>query len=106
MKFLHETPWYGYAIVAVAVAVGMLLALTFYTQGAKSDRNQTALIALCAQRSDLDAQIRATETLLHPKTRRQRRDARVVFRAIPRSLIVDGQRRNRETRRNLAILDC
>jgi hypothetical protein len=62
--------------------------------------NETAVIALCAQRRDLDQRITATENLL-----KKHRGQKFIFR-IPRSLIKSGLARDQKTRSNLEILDC
>lgn len=81
----------------------LLLALAF---AASSYLGDTSRRGLCAQRTDLDQRIALTDTYLNPKTPEQRRAARQVFSAIPRAAIVDGQRRSRETRRNLDVVIC
>jgi hypothetical protein len=95
--------WKRLALVLAAVGL-ILFSLLVVAYALKSlhdqaERNKTALVALCAQRHDLDQRIIQTRALL------RRTHARVIF-AIPRSVIVTGFRRDRRTRRNLNILDC
>lgn len=63
-------------------------------------RNDTARRALCFQREDIDARIAVTHRILkhHPHSR-------LIF-GIPRSLILQGYKRDRTTRQNLRILAC
>lgn len=85
----------GVAFAAVTVAFvvqGVLLKLQI-------DRTETALLALCAQRDDLDQRIVVTTALL------QTHHAKFVF-GIPRKLILSGLHRDLGTRQNLEILDC
>lgn len=77
----------------------LLITITLLVEGVLIGRNSTVRQALCAQRNDLDARIRATSNLL------ERNNGARIF-AIPRRLIVSGLRRDKETRRNLSILDC
>lgn len=65
----------------------------------KASQNHTALLALCAQRHDLDLRIEASTEILRAH------HGPLIF-SIPRTLIASGLRRDRATRHNLAILDC
>lgn len=60
----------------------------------------TALAALCIQRTDLDNHIESTNQLL----RATRGDATVF--GIPRIVIIESQRQNLILRRSLEILQC
>ena len=60
----------------------------------------TALEALCLQRSDLDYHITQTHQLLQ-----ETRGDPEVF-GVPRIVIIEGQRQNLILRRSLAILEC
>jgi len=86
------------AILAV-LGAGVVVALSLRAQHDQSNRNATALTALCAQRHDLDQRIEQTKVLL------KRRPGKFVF-GIPRGLIVASYKRDQTTRRNLSILDC
>jgi hypothetical protein len=91
------------ALIGALVAWFGIIGYVLYDQGRRSDKNATALKALCAQRHDLDLRIATTQALLdkypHPKTFR-----REV--GIPRKLIVGSQRQSEQTRKNLEILNC
>ena len=92
------------AVVVLAAALGF--GLSRRKDSELSRRNGTALTALCLQRADLDQQIAVTQTFLSPRTAKERRTARRLFRAIDRDLILTGQLRARKFRQNLSILDC
>lgn len=66
----------------------------------------TAKAVQCAQRDDLEAEVEATSKILNPKTVEEKEDAVLIFRAIPRRLVVSGQRRSLTTLQNLDILTC
>lgn len=89
----------------MAVLVGAVFSLMatggygYLSNRKASDRNETALKALCLQRDDLDDQIAETQYYLDLFPRGP------IF-GIPRGVIVDGQDRRKQFRRNLSILDC
>jgi hypothetical protein len=95
----------GHSRLLVGLLVGGILvwaALIVYAwteNRVAVDRNETALVALCAQRADLDVRIDRTLALL------QEFPGPLVF-GIPREYVTDGLRQNQVTRKNLNILDC
>jgi uncharacterized membrane protein YedE/YeeE len=94
----------GRVLTGVLVGAVLCLFVTFVylwaTNRQDIDRNETALVALCAQRHDLDLRIARTQEILD-----QTRGKEFVF-GIPRKLLVDGQVQSMATRRSLDILDC
>lgn len=89
-----------FAVIVSAVLMLLGFGVLVRELQEQADRNSTALKALCAQRADLDERIARTQKLLD-----ETKGEGVIF-AIPRRLIVDGQRQSRATRRNLDVLDC
>lgn len=89
----HRWPLIGYLVLTTFVAAGLYIA--------DSGRQ-----ALCAQRDTLDTQIALNEGFLHPRTPKQRAQARQIFKAIPRQLIVDQQKRSIKARKNYDRLIC
>jgi hypothetical protein len=96
--------WRRLALMATAVLLVLLalLSVAYALNGlhTQAQRNKTALVALCAQRHDLDLRIRSEQKILDDT-----RGKKLVF-AIPRSLIVSGFHRDQTTRTNLEVLDC
>jgi len=83
----------GYVVLAVGIAYA------FYAQWLFAQSNHKAIVALCAQRHDLDGRIARTAQVL------EQQKGQLVF-GIPRPLIVQGQIQSMLTRQNLSILDC
>lgn len=89
-------------VLVVLLAVGVVAGMGYYVLQIRdlARKNGTAFAALCAQRADLDRRIANTQKLID-----ETKGQKLVF-AIPRKLIVDGQRQSRLTRQNLSTLDC
>jgi hypothetical protein len=96
----RRLPLIGYIVLAFAVLLALI------SQQNQISENAKTRAALCAHRNQLDQQIVVTEMFLRPRTAEQRRDARKIFAAIPRQLVANGQRRNRQERSTLSVLDC
>jgi len=91
------------ALVGGIVAWFAIFGYVLYDQHQRTDQNATALMALCAQRHDLDQRIASSEFLL------EQYPSPIAFRravGIPRPLLEQSLRQNKATRTNLAILDC
>lgn len=92
-RFLREGRRLQGVLVLALVLFAAVVGYSFW-------RQNTTLIALCAQRKDLDQRIASTKSLLD-----HHRGQSFIFR-IPRALIVSGYHRDLKTRHNLDILDC
>jgi hypothetical protein len=99
MKFLNDTPWYGYVLVIVAFCAGAVLVASFVRSNERSDKNETALIALCALRVDLDLRIESSQKLLTETPRGP------IF-GTPRSVIKSSLTSSQRTREALDVLEC
>lgn len=87
------------ALVGALVAWFGIVGYVFLNSRERIDRSETAVVALCALRVDLDKRIESSEALLYENP------SGTVF-GIPRSVITSSLQNSRRTRKTLNILDC